>query len=68
MLRFRVSAQFLEVFSLALLSEWEEILYIDTWVMNGVADFLVSKQDQGTGMFSDNTIFYEDLTTKVCGT
>ena len=60
----RISAQFLEMFSLALLSEWEETIYIDTWVMNQVADFLVSQQNNETGMFVDKTTFYEDLTTK----
>ena len=60
-----MSAQLLEIFSQALVSDWENEIYIDTFILNDITDFVCNQQDQRTGAFIENTPFIEDVKLQV---
>ncbi len=56
----------LQTLSLARNPEWEDILYVDLNIINKMALWLVTQQDQSTGAFVPRGQNFYDYRLRVC--
>ena len=50
---FRLTANALDVLSEGIESEWQNYLFVDTNILNELANYLIKMQDRVTGVFHD---------------
>lgn len=61
-----MTAYALEILSEGIQTEWQDELFIDTSILNELADYILTVQDGATGSFYDNNDYlYDNKLNKV---